>query len=89
MVSGIRIVEKCLGNGRKEPAKSEANTAAVARKSLVAAHSLTAGTVLTQEMINIKRPGNGLPPSMHSNLIGRTIRIDVAEDTLFSLAMLD
>jgi N-acetylneuraminate synthase len=88
LVSGIRVVQESLGHGRKEPAASEANTASVARKSLVAARALTAGTVLTEDMIDIKRPGHGLPPSVRLNLVGRTVRIDVAEDTLFSLDML-
>ena len=88
MVSGVRIVEKSLGHGRKEPATSEANTTAVARKSLVAKRDLTAGTVLTEEMIDIKRPGNGLPPSMRLHLVGRSLRIDVTEDTLLSLDLL-
>ena len=88
MVSGIRTVQESLGHGRKEPAASEANTSSVARKSLVAARDLTAGTVLTEDMIDIKRPGHGLPPSVRLNLVGRTVRIDVAEDTLLSLDML-
>ena len=89
MVSGIRTVQRSLGHGRKEPAASEANTAAVARKSLVAARALKAGTMLTEDMIDIKRPGHGLPPSVRRNLVGRTVRVDVAEDTLFSLEMLE
>ena len=88
MVSGIRTVQESLGHGRKEPAASEANTSSVARKSLVAARDLTAGTVLTEDMIDIKRPGHGLPPSVRLNLVGRTVRIDVAEDNLLSLDML-
>ena len=89
MISGIRIVEKSLGHGRKEPAESETNTIAVARKSLVARLDLPAGTVLTEEMIDIKRPGNGLPPVMRPHLVGRALRVDVSEDTLFSLDLLE
>ena len=89
LVSGIRTVQESLGHGRKEPAASEASTASVARKSLVAARALTAGTVLTTDMIDIKRPGNGLPPSVRLNLVGRTVRVDIAEDTLLTLDMLE
>ena len=66
-----------------------ANTIAVARKSLVARRDLPAGTVLTEEMIDIKRPGNGLPPSMRPLLVGRSLRVDIAEDILFSLDLLE
>lgn len=89
LVRGIRTVEDSLGNGRKEPATSEADTAAAARKSLVASHALTAGTVLTGEMIAIKRPGTGLSPSMHGHLVGRSLRADIDEGTLFRLEMLE
>jgi N,N'-diacetyllegionaminate synthase len=88
LVRGIRTVEASLGHGRKEPAASEANTAAVARRSLVAARDIPAGTTLTEELIAIKRPGTGLPPAMRSYLIGRTARMDIPAGTLFSLEML-
>lgn len=88
MVQGIRTVEAALGHGRKEPAASEANTAAVMRKSLVAAFDIPAGTLLTEELIAIKRPGTGLPPAMRSYLIGRTTRVLIPAGTVLALDML-
>jgi N-acetylneuraminate synthase len=87
MVRGIRTVESSLGHGRKEPAASEANTAYVARKSLVAARDIQAGTVLTEELIAIKRPGTGLPSVMLPYLVGRTLRIPVPAGQLLKLEM--
>ena len=89
MVRGIRIVEAALGHGRKEPAASEANTAAVARKSLVAARDLPAGSKLTEDMIDILRPGTGLPPAMRQYLAGRTLLVDVSTGSFFSLEMVE
>lgn len=88
MVSGIRKVEMAMGDGLKKPAASEANTAAVARKSLVAGQDIHAGTMLTEAMIVIKRPGSGLPPTMRPFLVGRIARNDILADTLLSLEML-
>ena len=88
LVQGIRTVEAALGHGRKEPAASEANTAAVARKSLVAARDIPAGTKLTEGLIAIKRPGTGLPPAMRLYLIGRTVRMGIPAETLLTLEML-
>lgn len=88
MVRGIRNVEVALGNGRKEPASSESGNAAMARKSLVAAQDIPAGTALSAELIAIKRPGTGLPPAMLSHLMGRCVRVDVPRDSLFELEML-
>jgi N,N'-diacetyllegionaminate synthase len=84
MVEGIRTVESALGHGRKEPAASEANTAAVARKSLVAARDIPVGTQLDEQMIVCKRPGTGLPPAMLPALIGRRTRIVIRAGELFS-----
>jgi N-acetylneuraminate synthase len=88
LVQGIRTVESALGNGRKQPTPSEANTAAVGRKSLVATQDIPAGAILTEEMITIKRPGTGLAPALRSHLIGRTAQTDIPAKTLFSLDML-
>ena len=88
LVKGIRIVEDSLGHGRKEPAASEANTAKVARKSLVAAQDIPADTILTEELITVKRPGNGLPPSLHSYLVGRTAQRFIPAGTPITFEMI-
>jgi N-acetylneuraminate synthase len=88
LVRGIRTVEAALGSGLKQPARSEANTAAVARKSLVAASDSPAGRVLTREAVAIRRPGTGLPPSVLPHLLGRTVRIDITAGSLLELGML-
>ena len=77
MIKKIRIVESALGDGRKEPAPSEINTASVARRSLVALRDLRAGEVLTTDDFAIRRPGTGLQPSMAPFVVGLTLREDV------------
>jgi len=88
MVQGIRRVQSAIGNGRKEPAASEANTAAVARKSLVATNDISAGTTITQDLISVKRPGTGLPSSFLPHLIGRKSNCNITAGSLLSLDML-
>jgi N,N'-diacetyllegionaminate synthase len=88
MVRCIRNVEAALGDGEKRPALEEANTAAVARRSLVAARYIPAGTVMTEELIVILRPGTGLPPTMRRQLLGRRVRRDIEPGTLLSLDMM-
>jgi sialic acid synthase SpsE len=89
MVKGVRILEAALGDGRKAPVAAEADTAIVARKSLVAARTLDAGTVLTEAMIGIKRPGLGLAPAMLPLVLGRKLKKKVKADALLSLDMLE
>ena len=88
MVEGIRRVESAIGHGRKEPANSEANTASVARKSLVAAKNIPAGTILTEGLVAIKRPGTGLAPVMLPYLVGRKARTVIPEGALITLELL-
>lgn len=88
LVKGIRTVKCALGDGRKHPALSEVDTAAVARKSLVAAKDIPAGSVLSHDMLAIKRPGTGLPPGMLDSLVGRRTHVSISRDTLIRLDML-
>jgi len=89
LVKGIRNVEMALGHGRKEPAASEAETAAAARRSLVAACDIARGTVLTEEHVAVKRPGTGLPPFMYRYLVGRRARVMIPADSLLTLEQLE
>ena len=88
MVKDVRTVEAALGHGRKEPAASEAATAAAARKSMVAARDIPAGTKLTEDLIAFKRPGTGLPSPMLPYVVGRTVRDRTPAGALLTLEML-
>jgi sialic acid synthase SpsE len=63
--------------------------AAVARKSLTTTRDLVAGTVLTTEMVALKRPGTGLPASLLSYVIGRTVRQDIKANSLLTWEILN
>jgi N,N'-diacetyllegionaminate synthase len=80
MVTSIRHVEDALGSGIKKPAKCEELNISVARKSVVAARELPAGHKLEEADMGIKRPGNGLAPKSLPSLVGRTLRVGLAED---------
>jgi N,N'-diacetyllegionaminate synthase len=88
LVRGIRKVEAALGHGSKEATAGERETAAVARKSLVAACDIAAGTILADEHIAVLRPGTGLPPALRPYLVGRTTRVAVPAGTVFEWGML-
>ena len=89
LVKAIRSVESSLGDGRKIPAAGEINTAEIARKSLFASKYISAGSVLTIDLITVKRPGTGLPPDMIEYIVGRSARDSIpsgAPITLENLA---
>lgn len=87
LVRGVRIVESALGDGEKVRQASEEDTAAVARKSIVAACDIPKGVVITSTMLAIRRPGTGLMPTLLPELIGRTSRQYIAAGTVVSLEM--
>jgi N,N'-diacetyllegionaminate synthase len=80
LVRCVRSVEAALGDGRKRPMPSEMETCAVARKSLVAARVITAGEILTEAALAIKRPGIGISPAELPQALGRRVRRDLAQD---------
>jgi N-acetylneuraminate synthase/N,N'-diacetyllegionaminate synthase len=87
LIAGIRAVESARGDGVKRPLPAEAATAAVARKSIVAVTDIHAGAVIRQEMLVLKRPGTGLPPSEMANVVGRKARVAIQAGTLISSEM--
>jgi len=89
LVCGIRAVESALGHGRKEPAPCERDNRILARKCLVAAMPIAAGTVLTEAMIARKRTGAGLLPDQLPKLIGRRMKTAIETDAPFSWEMVE
>lgn len=89
MVAGIREAAVAVGDGRKRPRPVEAEVAGVARKSVVTARPLAAGTVLAAGDLRIKRPGTGIAPAQAPLLLGRRLRQDVGTDHVLAWADLD
>lgn len=87
LIQQIRTVESALGNGRKKPTLSEQNTAAVARRSLVAARPIRAGEIIGVTDLVGRRPGTGLPTAMLTHLVNRRARQDIAANTMVELGM--
>lgn len=87
-VRGIRAVESALGDGRKEPAASERNTAMVARKSIVAVTEILAGAVIERWMLSMQRPGTGLPAKLLPLVLGRQARTHIPAGTTLEVAHL-
>lgn len=85
MVIAIRIVEAALGSGEKVVAASEAGNIVVARKSIVAARDISAGEILTEENLAVKRPGGGISPMAWDSVVGTRARRDFPYDSLIEL----
>jgi N-acetylneuraminate synthase len=71
MVTSIRQVEAAIGSGIKFPQAAERANVEAARKSIVAAHEITAGAVLRLQDLTTMRPGSGLSPMGIWDAVGR------------------
>lgn len=85
MVDSIRNIEKALGDGIKEPSKSEIKNIEIARKSIVALKNIKKGDVFTEENITTKRPGSGISPMKWYEVLGKKATKDFYEDELIEL----
>ena len=89
MVGGIRDAEAALGHGRLEgPSDEEAGEMyRLARRSIIAATDIPAGTVITREHLTVKRPGFGIAPKHIDVVVGRTARVDIEFDDIITWEM--
>jgi N-acetylneuraminate synthase/N,N'-diacetyllegionaminate synthase len=71
-----------LGSYEKKPTATEIEIEKVARKSLVAGQDIIKGTSITEEMIDIKRPGTGMKPKELYNILGKKAEKDIKKNTL-------
>lgn len=82
MVKAIRNIEKGLGNGIKKPTDDEIKIKKLVRKSIVAKEDILKGSILTEEMLEIKRPGTGIEPKYLDELVGKELIEDIKKDDL-------
>lgn len=87
MVKAIRDTEAALGSPVKRHTKAEEQMYKLGRRSLVAACNIPKGTRISREMIDVKRPGFGIPTKMMNRVIGRTARSDIEEDDILTWKM--
>jgi len=80
--TSVEIPNDILGDGIKKPTKDEIEIAKVARKSIVSKTNIPKGTKITMGIIQIKRPGTGIPPKELKNVLGKIVRKDICEDSV-------
>lgn len=89
MIEAIRQVEKALGDGTKKPSKEEKDIKKAARRSIVARLNIPRGTIITDDMLDVKRPGGGLEPKYLEKVRGARAKHGFKKDEPISWAGLD
>jgi N-acetylneuraminate synthase len=84
MIEGIREIEQALGVAdSRQITQGEMMNREVLGKSLTASRAISQGEVIGAEDIEIRSPGKGLAPYHKVNLVGKTIKRNVAEGDFF------
>lgn len=88
MVNAIRDVERARGNGIKRVTKEEEENKKAARRSIVAKVDIPEGAIITEEMLDIKRPGIGIEPRNLEGIIGMVAKVTIARDEVLAMRKL-
>jgi N-acetylneuraminate synthase/sialic acid synthase len=88
LVRDLGRAHVALGDGVKKLHPSEVPGITKMGKKLVAARPLSPGQVLTEADVAIKSPGDGLPPYMLADVLGRVIKKALDVDEAIQLDML-
>lgn len=88
LVIQVRRVDKALGEGHKAPIASENRARRHARRSIVASRDIPKGIIISQDMLDIKRPGTGIEPRHIDTVIGRRTKVNIPADTILDWDMI-
>lgn len=82
LVDKIRLFEVMRGNGVKYPVSDEVKNRINNRKSVVAVKCIEKGEILSDQNIDVKRPGYGIPPKNMPMLLGKKAACDIEIDAV-------
>jgi|SaaInlV_200m_DNA_6_1039755.scaffolds.fasta_scaffold04643_5 sialic acid synthase SpsE len=81
-VNDIKKSYMMMGNSIVEPTKAEQKMKKIARKSIVSLTNIKKNEIIDSKKIGIKRPGDGLPPKMLNEIIGKKATRDLIKNEL-------
>ena len=88
IISGINFIDKIRGSYEVKCLESENISRKNARRSIVSAKNIKAGTPITSDMLVFKRPGVGISPKKVYQIIGKKALVDIEEDTILKEDMI-
>ncbi len=82
LIRNLRKIEASLGDGRKRPARAEADNRTLSRRSVVTSVDVRAYETIEPWMLAYKRPGTGIEPGQAEKVIGMRARRNLPRDTV-------
>ncbi len=85
LVNGVRAIEAMLTNPvEKDHVDPYTGMKRIFEKSLVAKVDIPAGTLLTRELIGIKKPGTGISAARLGEFLGKKVSKDICAGAIFA-----
>lgn len=81
LISQIREINQMKGDGLKIPQISELENRMAIRKSITASKDLSAGMILQESDLMIKRPADGIEPKYLDKILGKKLTTDITKDS--------
>lgn len=83
-VENFKLIQQIIGEKEKTVLECEVVPRREARRSLVLTHDMEAGSVITENDIIPKRPGNGISPKYQDIVIGRKVKQSLPADSILT-----
>ncbi len=89
LVEDIRLTKTILGDATKAVQKEEMDMRQFSRKSLVAARAISAGEVIVESAVVLKRPGTGMSWQERHLIVGNVAVRAIEPDELLSVDLIE
>ncbi|RZD44348.1 MAG: N-acetylneuraminate synthase [Thaumarchaeota archaeon] len=80
LVEQLRLSFISKGSPQRNLFDAESEAVKYARRSIVSSQKIPKNTVITEDMLDIKRPGTGISPKFFEKVIGSTTSNEIDED---------
>ena len=84
LVKNCKSVHLALGDTERIVLPAEQEMRLKMRRSIIASKDLKAGTKISENDLDAKRPGTGMPPEKINTLIGKTLNQDIEGNALIA-----
>ncbi len=81
IIMNIRLTEKMLGMDEKSCQPSELVNKTMARRSIVTLNDIQKNTIITKNLVGIKRPATGIEPKFFNKVIGKKTKQKIKAET--------
>ncbi|HVZ62356.1 MAG TPA: N-acetylneuraminate synthase family protein [Candidatus Nitrosotalea sp.] len=89
LMDDVRLIEQARGNGIKNPTSSERKNSTTNRVSIVSIDNISRGEIISENKIDIRRPGIGLQPMYWKKVIGAKAKVEIKKDQPITLDMIE